>query len=134
MIKSFIRNTAIYMASLFILPYFIAGVKIFGGIQTLIIGSFVLTLMFILLKPIFNVLTFPFNIITLGLFSIITNAVILYLLTVFVPNIAINAFRFNGGSLAGFSINPIEFNVLFAFIASSVVLSSISGLIRWIFK
>lgn len=134
MIKPLLRNLGIYMLSLFLLPFFISGVKIYGGFQTLIIGSFVLSLMFMLLKPILNILTFPFNFLTLGFFSIITNAVILYLLTVFVPNITINAFKFNGGTYAGFSISPIEFNSLFAFILSSIVLSLISGLIQWIIK
>lgn len=134
MFKSLIRNIAIYGVSLFLLPYVIQGVKILGGLQTIVIGAVVLTVMFMLLKPIFNILTFPLNVITLGLFSVVTNAVILYLLTVFVPNITINAFRFPGASIAGFSISPIQFNTLLAFILAAVVLSSISGLIRWLIK
>lgn len=134
MLKALIRNLAIYGVSLFLLPYIIGGVKILGGMQTIIIGAIVLTVMFMLLKPIFNVLTFPLNVITLGLFSVVTNAIILYLLTVFVPNITISAFRFSGASIGGFSISPMQFNTLLAFMVSAVVLSSISGLIRWVIK
>ena len=94
MIKALLRNTVIYSVSLFLLPEIVGGVKITGGLQTIIIGGFILTAMFMLLKPIFNILTFPFNVITLGLFALVTNAVILYLLTVFMPNISINAFIF----------------------------------------
>ena len=87
MLKVLFRNIAIYAASLFLVPYFVSGVKIYGGIQTLIIGAIVLTGMFLLLRPILQILTFPFNVITMGVFSILSNAVILYLLTVFVPNL-----------------------------------------------
>jgi len=134
MLKVLFRNIAIYAASLFLVPYFVSGVKIYGGIQTLIIGAIVLTGMFLLLRPILQILTFPFNVITMGVFSIITNAVILYLLTVFVPNIRIQAFRFPGTSIGGFSISPIEINTIFAFLAASVVISMISGIIKWLIK
>lgn len=134
MIKTLLRNTAIYSICLYLLMYIIAGVKISGGIQTVIIGGLALTLMFMILKPVLNVLTFPFNVITLGLFSIVTNAVILYLLTVFVPNISITGFHFRGTSVAGFSISSLELNTLFAFILSAIVLSILSGSIRWLLK
>lgn len=134
MFKMLLRNTGIYAVSLFLLPRVVSGVKIFGGYQTMIIGAFVLTLIFVFLKPVFNILTFPFNFLTLGLFSVVTNAVVLYLLTVFVPNIMINAFYFPGASLAGFTISPMEINILFAFILSSIILSFISGVIRWLIK
>lgn len=134
MIKTLLRNTALYAVSLFILPYIVAGVQIDGGVHTLVIGGFALTLMFVLLKPVFNVLTFPFNFITLGLFSVVVNAVILYLLTVFVPNIKVAAFRFPGASVAGFSISSLEFNTLFAFLVAAAILSVLSSLIRWLIK
>ncbi len=134
MLKILFRNIAIYATSLFLVPYFVSGVKIYGGIQTIIIGAIVLTGMFLLLRPILQVLTFPFNIITMGLFSIVTNAVILYLLTVFVPNIQIQAYRFPGASIGGFSISPFGINTFFAFLVASVVLSIISGGIKWLVK
>jgi len=134
MIKSLLRNIFIYVVSLIILPRVVFGVSILGGFQTITIGAIALTLMFTLLKPILNVLTFPFNLMTMGLFSVITNTVILYLLTVFVPNITIHSFGFPGMSVLGFSVSPLTFNTFFAFIAASVVLSITSGLIRWLIK
>lgn len=131
MLKSLLRNTSLYAFSLYLLPHVIPGVKIVGGFMTLLIGGFMLTLMFLILKPIFSFLTFPFNMISLGLVSTLTNALILYLLTVFVPNIAVTAFRFAGVSLAGFTIPAMSFNTLFAFILAAITLSIISGGIRW---
>ncbi len=134
MIKPLLRNTAIYALSLYLLPAFISGVDIVGGVLTLFIAGIALSLLFIFVKPIFSVLTFPFNIMSMGIFSIITNALILYLLTVFVPNVSINAYKFSGVSLAGFSIEPIQINTIFAFIFAALALSAISGTIRWLMK
>lgn len=134
MLKPLLRNTAIYALSLFLLPHFVGGVKIVGGAFTLILGGVALSLLFVFVKPIFSVLTFPFNVITMGLFSVITNALILYLLTVFVPNVSIMEYKFPGASLAGFSIDPIKVNTLFAFILAALALSLISGTIRWLIK
>lgn len=134
MIKPLLRNTAIYALSLYLLPSFVSGVTIQGGIMTLAIAGIALSLLFVFVKPIFSVLTFPFNMLTMGLFSLITNALLLYLLTVFVPNVTIAAYKFKGASFIGFSIHPIYVNTLFAFIIAALVLSLISGTIRWLIK
>jgi putative membrane protein len=134
MIKSFLRNIAIYTVSLYLLTLIISGVNISGGVQSLLIGGLALTLMFLILKPIFNILTFPFNLITMGLFSVLVNAVILYLLTVFVPNVTISAFNFSGVSLLGFTIAAFHLNTLFAFIIAAVIITIISDAIRWLIK
>jgi putative membrane protein len=132
MVRSLLRNICLYVVSLFILPFIIPGVKIVGGIFTLFTGGLALTFMFLVLKPIFNVLTFPFNLISLGLFSTLTNALILYLLTKFVPNIIITEFTFSGANLAGFNIPAIPINTFFAYVTSAIVISVISGFIRWV--
>lgn len=134
MFKALIRNTLIYALSLYLVTFIVSGVHIYGGILTYLISGIVLTVLFLLIKPIFNVLTFPLNMISLGLFSIFTNAILLYLLTVFVPNISIKAFHFPGATFIGFSIHPMSFNTLFTFILAALVLSAISGTIRWIAK
>jgi putative membrane protein len=134
MFKSLLQNMALYSVSLYLVTFIIPGVKIVGGLQTYILGGIALTLMFLILKPVFTVLTFPFSLITLGLFSVVTNAVILYLLTIFVPNITITAFTLEKSSLGGFSFQTIHFNTLFAFLAAAVVLSTIAGIVRWLIK
>jgi putative membrane protein len=134
MIRPLFRNILIYSISLFVLPFIIPGVTVNGGLFTLAFGSIVLTLMFLILKPIFNVLTFPFNLITFGLFSSLTNAFILYLLTKFVPNIMITGFDFKGTSIAGFAISAMPINSFVTFVLAAIVVSIISGIIRWVIR
>ena len=130
--KSIARKISFYGFSLFFLTFIFSGVKISGGLTTYIIGGVALSLMFLIIKPILNIITLPLNIITLGLFSFVANAIILYLLTIVVPSISITAFLFNGFSFAGFVIPKFYVNIFFAFILSSVVISIIVGFLTWL--
>lgn len=93
-----------------------------------------LTAMMTVIKPILNVISFPFNLMTLGFFSIFTNAFILYLLTIFVTGIMIHPYRTTGVNIFGFIIPPLSFNTLFAFLASALVLAIIVTVIRWLIE
>lgn len=130
--KWLLRNSAFYAFALFILPFIVSGVSIVGGLQTLLIGGFVLTIMLLIIKPVVNLISLPLNILTLGLFSALTNVVILYLLTVLVPNISVKAFIFEGITFAGFHIPKASLNVFFAYILAAAVLSVIIGCITWL--
>ncbi|HVZ58566.1 MAG TPA: phage holin family protein [Patescibacteria group bacterium] len=132
--KTLLRNIALYSGALFILPFIVGGVEISGGIWTFIFGGIMLSIMMTVIKPVLNVISFPFNLVTLGFFSIFTNAFILYLLTIFVNGILIHPFRFGGANILGFVIPAIGFNTLFAFLAASFVLSFIVTGIKWLIE
>jgi putative membrane protein len=110
------------------------GVRVNGGLIEYIFGGIVLSILFLLVKPILSIVTLPLNIITLGLFSFLINAIILYLLTIFVPNVSVTAFRFNGFSFWGFVVPQLSINIFFAFIIASILLSIIVGFLKWLTK
>ena len=110
----------------------IPGVSISGGIWMIVLGGVVLALMFLILKPVLNLLTFPINTMTLGLTSIFTSALILYLLTVFVGAISIEAFSYPRTDIMGVIIPKLTFNTFFAYIYSAFVLSFIDSLLSWL--
>ena len=130
--RSIVRNIAFYSFALFLTSQTLSGVKIFGGFWTYIVGGVVLTLLFLILKPIISIVTLPLNIVTLGAFSFLTNAIIFYLLTVFVANISVSAFTFNGFIFAGFVVPKLYLNNFFAFLVASIMLSAIIGGLKWI--
>jgi len=132
--KTITRNIAIYTFALYLLPKIIPGVHIYGGLITLFIGGIALALMFLILKPILNIISFPVNLLTLGLFSILTNVFILYLLTVFVTGISIDPFTYGKASVVGFTTPGIAFNTFFAYVYTSFVLSLIDSFISWLVK
>lgn len=132
--KSFLRNTLFNSFSIFIISQVLSGVKVEGGFPTYIFGGIALTLLFVLLKPVLNIFALPLNILTLGMFSFLTNAIIFYLLTVFVGEISISSFTFQGYSYAGFIIPKFYFNTLFAFIIVSFMQSLIVSFLSWLIK
>ena len=132
--KTIIRNTAIYMYALFLLPKLIPGVEVDGGLLTFLLGGLALTIMFFVIKPILNIISFPVNILTLGLFSIVMNALIIYLLTIFLTDISVSAFTYERTQWAGFSTPDIAFNTFFAYLYTAIVLSVIKAAVDWIRK
>ncbi len=132
--KSIFRNIVFYSVALFLTAQVITGLKISGDFTTYIIGGVVLGALFLIVKPILSILTLPLNIVTLGLFSFVINAIILYLLTILVPSISVNAFTFEGINYGGFTIPKFYLNSFFAFVVASIVISFIVGLLKWIIK
>ena len=100
--------------------------------QIYIITGIVLTLMMIVLKPILQLLSMPLNIITFGLASFLVNAIILFLLTVFVGQVTVEPFTLPGIAFLGFAIPAIALNKWFAYLVASVVLSGVYSLLTWV--
>lgn len=132
--KTIARAIFIYTFSLYLLPFIIPGVQIKGGFITLLIGGLGLALMFLIIKPILNFISLPINLITLGLFSIVTNALILYILTVFISGISIVSFTYNRTDFYGFIIPSLTFSMFFAYIYTAFVLSFIDSFFSWLVK
>jgi len=132
--KTILRSVGIFLLALYFIPQIVPGFTIEGGFVTILIGAIVLALMFLVLKPILNIISFPVTMLTLGLFSIITNALILYLLTILVPNITVQPFTYPKSNFNGFITPTIYFNTFFAYTYSAFILSCINSGIRWLIK
>lgn len=132
--KSLLRTVLFNSFSLLIISQFVPGFKVQGGYGVFLFGGIALTFLFILLKPVLNILSLPLNMMTLGAFSFLTNVIIFYLLTVFVPDLAITSFTFPGISFAGFIIPPIYFNTLFSFILISFLQSLVVSFLTWLMR
>jgi putative membrane protein len=132
--KTLLRNTLINSLSLFILAQIVPGLTVHGGLLTFIAGGFALSLLFLIVKPVLNIISLPLNLVTLGLFSFLINAIIFYLLTVLVTNISITSFTFPGFSFSGFIAPKIFFNTFFAFIIVALLQSTIVSFLSWLIK
>lgn len=132
--KPFFRNCLFNAFSIFFISQILPGVKISGGLFTYVLGGVALTLLFILLKPLLNVLSLPLNLVTLGMFSFLTNVIIFYLLTVLVTGISITSFTFPGINYIGFVIPKIYFNTLFAFIIVAFLQSICVSFLNWLIE
>jgi putative membrane protein len=132
--KTLSRNIVFYSVSLFLLSQFISGLVISGGWTSYVLGGVVLSLLFMIVRPVLGIITLPLTIITLGWFSLITNAIILYLLTILVNDISITSFVFQRSEFAGFVIPRISVNTVFAFIVISILISVTVGIFKWLIK
>lgn len=132
--KSLLKNIAINSFALFLVAQVLEGIKIEDGFLTIISGGLVLTILSFIVRPILNVLTFPLNVVTLGAASFFVNMFILYLLTLFTPQIKISAFLFTGISFSGFVIPKIYLSQFFAFAVVSFLLSLIVSVLKWLVK
>lgn len=75
-----------------ITAYLLPGVHIEGGAVTVLVLAVVLGLINAILKPILKLLTLPITILTLGLFSLVINALLILLAARIVPGFMVDGF------------------------------------------
>lgn len=97
MLKPFIKSTA----ALFILAWLLPNVN-YTDWLALIFFAFVLTIVNSVVKPVLKILTLPINIVTLGIFSVILDAGLLWLVLYLVPGFSINPMILFGVPLGEF--------------------------------
>ncbi len=86
-IRILISAVAVYVAAMFI-----PGVSVTGGPLTYIIVAVVLGLLNAFIKPILTILTIPITVITLGLFLLVINVLMVYLAAYLVSGFAVSGF------------------------------------------
>ncbi len=81
----------LYAVAIIVSAYLLPGVAVSGFITALIVAV-VLGLVNTFIKPILLVLTLPVNILTLGLFTFVINALLILLVSAFVPGFKVAGF------------------------------------------
>lgn len=82
-----INAIAVYMAVLLV-----GGINLEVNFYNLVLAGLFLGIINAFIKPLVNLLTFPFILLTFGLFTIIINVGLLFLMTYLVPSFEINSF------------------------------------------
>jgi putative membrane protein len=78
--------------AVFALPYFVDGIGV-SSIVTAVIVAACLVFINLIVKPVVSLLTLPINIITLGLFSLVINAVFFWMVARIVTGFTVDTFR-----------------------------------------
>lgn len=84
--------------------YVVPGVHV-DGFVTALVAAVILGILNAIVKPILLVLTLPINILTLGLFTLVINAVVILLVTSFVP---------------GFTVDGLGWAILYSIVISVI--------------
>lgn len=79
MIKKIIIGIVLNGLALFAVTYFLPEVQYTGGIKFFVIGGLIIGILNTFIKPLMKLLSFPFLIMTVGLFAIVINAIIFWL-------------------------------------------------------
>ena len=90
MVKILIR-IIVTSGVLLLLPRFISGIVV-SGVYTAFVVALLWGLISVTVRPVLKILTLPINLLTLGLFSFIINALLFWLLATFVQGFAVDGF------------------------------------------
>lgn len=127
--RSFIRSIVYYVFALWFAGLLIDSLSISGNLWGMLSAGFMLTLMMMLLKPLLSLVFLPINILTLGLLGWLVNVAVLYLWSVFVPNVAISPWTFPGLASDWLTLSPVPLSLPWTLVILSLVISLIvSGL------
>lgn len=87
---SFIIRIIITAVAVFVADYFMTSVQLSPDIKTTIIVALVLALLNTFVKPVLVLLTIPITIVTLGLFLLIINAIMVKLADYFIDGFSVD--------------------------------------------
>ena len=81
----------VYSLAIFIAAYLLPGVDV-AGLAATLVTALVLGLINTVLRPVFLILTLPINLLSLGLFTLVINALLIMLADAIVPGFAVASF------------------------------------------
>lgn len=130
--KHLIRVFLFNIFALWLTSQILPTLVIAPGASTMALAGFVLSMLMLIVVPILKILFIPINILTFGLLSWFINVIVIYLLTVFVPEIRISAWLFEGAQWGGFVIPSMQISYTFAFIITSLMVTSITDILHYV--
>lgn len=86
-----LANWIVSGLAIFLSAYLLSGVHV-DGFATALVVAVVLGIVNAVLKPVLIILTLPINILTLGLFTLVINALLILLTTQFVSGFRVDGF------------------------------------------
>lgn len=133
--KSIARKILLCILALYLTSQFLPGLVFVGGLPTLLFAAIVLTILGYSIKPVLHILSYPFNMITFGLFTFVINGVILWLLTFLVKSTLVRPFVVPGISFFGFVVPKIPiYSIILAYIVIAAVVAGIQAGFTWIMR
>ena len=120
------------LVAIIVVTELLTGVSVTGGFVAYLILAAVISLINWGVKPILNFLTLPINFLTLGLFNIVLNTILFYVVSLIVPGYEITAGEFIGIATPIFVIPSWHTSLLATIVIGSLVLSLMAGLVEWL--
>jgi putative membrane protein len=80
------------VAAVVLTVYLVPGISVAGGWETILLVALVWSVITMVIKPVLTILTLPITILTFGIFSLILNALLFWLMAVIVPGFMVSGF------------------------------------------
>lgn len=80
------------VAAVLLTVYMVPGVTISGGWTTTLLVALVWSVITLVIRPVLQLLALPLTILTLGIFSLILNALLFWAMTLIVPGFIVSGF------------------------------------------
>lgn len=129
-----VQQFVILLTALFVSSSIFAGLIIKGGLIQYLYDAVLLVLGFVVVRPIINIIALPFNALTLGVFSIFSTVIVLFLLTLTDRNFIIQPFVFNGVSFLGYGIPSFHLNIFLSYLIISVTIQLVYKFLMNLFE
>jgi len=108
----FIARMCANAIAILLIGYLLPSVVTADGVLAALAAAFVLGLVNAVVRPLFVLLTLPLTVVTLGVFLLVINGLLLWLVAAFVPGFHVNGF--------------------FGAVAGSVLVSIVSSILTWV--
>ena len=131
--KKRFRSAFYSSLSFLILAYIYPGFK-FDEPSTILFAGAVFALVYLFIRPLFNLFSLPLNFLTFGIFGLLVNVALLYLISFFVPGFYIVGYQFSTATILGVNLPTFELNAFFSAVVAATLLGILSSLLFWIFS
>ncbi len=129
MIKHVIRAYLINIFALWVAAQYIGGFHLAEGVKSLLIIGLGFTTLHLVLKPILKLFLGPINFLTLGLIDLVIDGGILYLLTLYFPQISIVSWTFPGFESSYLTLQSYDLGIIGTTIVSALVINVIRSVL-----
>lgn len=130
--KKVLRGLLINGGALWVTASVLPGLVIIGGVRGLLVSTFAFMLMNFILVPLIKILFLPLNLLTLGVFSWLTNVLALYFLVTILPSMKILPYSYPGWASGGFVIPAMDLSSFQVTVLASILISIIVHFIYWL--
>ena len=110
----------------------VGGFHLSEALKSLLTVGAGFTFLHILVGPIVKMILGPINFLTLGLIGLIVDSGLLYLLTIYFPQVSITPWNFAGLNVSGFSIQPVSLNFWLSLVVSAAVINLVRGILSFL--
>ena len=131
--RGLLKDISIIFLSVYLVSLVLSGLVV-GSLTSMVSLSVVLYFGNKVVHPIVQVILLPLNLLSLGIFSAVSTLISVYLATLFINEVMIVPFTFQGVSLFGLNIASISFNSILSFIVISVTIYFVEKVLFWLFS